>query len=76
MEKSNILNEVLICLNEVKVEISSITFDGAPSNISTDVKLEASFDPSNFEPKSIVFFPCNYDCTREFRKTKTNITFL
>ena len=49
-EKSNLVIEVLTFLFDAGVEISSITFDGAATNISTANKLGASFNINQLEP--------------------------
>ena len=49
-EKANIINEVLVFLDDADIVISSITFDGAPSNLATAKKLGASLDINNLEP--------------------------
>lgn len=49
-EKCNIVQEVLIFLNQADIEISSLTFDGAPTNISMARQLGACFDANNITP--------------------------
>ena len=49
-ERSNLILEVLMFLIDAGIEISSLTFHGAPANISTTTKLGASFELSNMEP--------------------------
>lgn len=49
-EKMNILNEVLKSLAEIDIRITSLTFNGAPSNLTMCKLMGANFDVEDMKP--------------------------